>query len=209
MDDDRRRPAGLVLAGGQSRRMGTDKALLELDGVPLLVRSVRFLRGFCVPPVLLAGGDAARTARLTAVEGLGDVVGVPDAEPVGRGPLGGLVAGLRRAPADLVAVLAVDLPRPSRPIFGLLAGLWRGEPAVVPEVAGRLEPLHALWARAALPALEARLAAGRLALTEAALDLGARVVPPSTWRAADGDAGWTSNLNRPEDLLAPPRSAGG
>jgi molybdopterin-guanine dinucleotide biosynthesis protein A len=191
---------GVVLAGGRSTRMGTDKALLALDGEPLAVRAATFLRGFC-EPVLLAGGTPQRLAMLRALPGLGAVVPVADAAS-DAGPLAGLVAGLRQAPTALLAVLAVDLPHPSRAVFDLLAGLWRGEAAVIPEVAGRPQPFHAVWASPALPVLERRLAAGQRSVVAAAAAAGARVVGPEVWSQAEPDARFTVNLNRPGDLAA-------
>lgn len=188
--DNRERLAGLVLAGGRSTRMGRDKALLPVDGEPLLVRAVRFLGSFCAP-VLLAGGNADRTARLLEVRGLGAVTGVADVV-ADAGPLAGLVAGLEAAQAGLVAVVAVDLPAPSQPVLELLADRWAGEAAVVPEVDGRLEPLHAVWSTGAAAALRDLLAARRLSVTGAARLLGARVVPL--------EGRFARNLNRPEDL---------
>ncbi len=192
--------AGLVLAGGRSSRMGTDKALLALDGEPLAVGATAFLRGFC-EPVLLAGGTTRRLAMLRALPGLGAVVPVTDAA-ADAGPLAGLVAGLREAPTPLLAVLAVDLPHPSREVFALLAGLWRGEAAVLPEVAGRLQPFHAVWAASALPVLERRLAGGQRSVVAAAVAAGARVVRPEVWSQVEPDPGFTVNLNRPGDLSA-------
>jgi molybdopterin-guanine dinucleotide biosynthesis protein A len=183
--------AGLVLAGGRSSRMGRDKALLPVGGQPLLVSAVRFLRAFCAP-VLIAGGSADRTAALLRLPGLGRADGVADQGEDGAGPLAGLTAGLERAPAGLVAVLAVDLPAPSRPVLELLADRWAGEVAVVPEVGGRLEPLHAVWSTTAAAPLRERLVAGRRSVTQAAQVLGARIVPL--------EGGFARNLNRPEDL---------
>lgn len=170
--------------------MGRDKALLEVGGEPLLVRAVRFLRAFCAP-VLVAGGSAQRTAALLEVPGLGEVIGVADLLQ-DSGPLAGLVAGLERAPPGPVAVVAVDLPVPSRPVLELLAARSAGALAVLPEVAGRLEPLHAIWWTAAAPALRDRVMSGELGVTDAAHALGAQVVP------LEGD--FARNLNRPADL---------
>lgn len=188
--DNREPLAGLVLAGGRSTRMGTDKALLHVGGEPLLVRAAMFLGTFCAP-VLLAGGSSDRTAHLLEVPGLGAVTGVADVV-ADAGPLAGLVAGLEAAPAGLVAVVAVDLPAPSRTVLELLADRWAGEVAVMPEVGGRLEPLHAVWSTGGAAALRDLLAAGRISVTGAALRLGVRVVPM--------DGRFARNLNRPEDL---------
>ena len=115
---------GVILAGGRSSRMGTDKALIEFDGEPLGERVLRMLRAAC-DPILVASGDGRRLGSL-GVPQVADVV----AE---AGPLGGIVAGLEAAETDLVAVVAVDMPFASAEVLRLLAERWNGEDAVVPD----------------------------------------------------------------------------
>lgn len=175
---------GLLLAGGASRRMGRDKALLEHRGAALGVHALTVLDRVA-EEVLVASGDGRRLRALGRRQ-------VADAVP-GAGPLGGIVAGLEAAPTELVAVLAVDMPDASADVFLRLAAAWAGEPAVVPRAAGRLQPLHAVWSRSAVPALRARLDAGQLSVSAAAAALAARIVEV-------GDAAFARNVNTPADL---------
>ncbi|MGH8908406.1 MAG: molybdenum cofactor guanylyltransferase [Egibacteraceae bacterium] len=220
---------GLVLAGGRSRRMGTDKALLPYRGERLVDRAVRILRTCCaevlVAPgeLLVASADGAPAASgegalVAPGEGAPAACGVPatsghalvasgegarlggldalqvaDAVP-GAGPLGGLVAGLEAAAYDLVAVLAVDMPYADPTVLQRLAAQWGGEAAVIPRTGGRLQPLHAVWARAAAPDLRALLTEGERSVTAAAERLGALVVDADAWGP------FAFNMNRPEDL---------
>lgn len=177
---------GLVLAGGASRRMGTDKALLVVDGERLADRAVRVLSTVC-ERVVVASGER-RLAGL-AVEQLADAL-------PGAGPLGGLVAGLEAARTPLVAVLAVDLPDAAPEVFTDLAQRWRGEPALVPVVGGRPQALHAVWAASAAVALRTRLAGGALGVIAACEAVGGQLLDGS-W-----PPGLARNLNRPEDLPA-------
>jgi molybdopterin-guanine dinucleotide biosynthesis protein A len=200
------RLAGLVLCGGASRRMGRDKALLELDGRPLVLRVAERLSRVA-HPVLLAPGTAGRLGDLGYPE-------VADALP-GRGPLGGLVAGLEASPHELTAVAGVDLPFASPEVLAFLASLHRGEDAVVPVTASGPQPLHAVFARSALPALRGALEEGRLALRDALAGLRIREVGEGEWRVVDPDGTFALNLNTSEDLervrraLEGDRTAGG
>ncbi|MSR63256.1 MAG: molybdenum cofactor guanylyltransferase [Planctomycetes bacterium] len=147
---------GAVFCGGASRRMGRDKALLELDGEPLVRRAARVL-GAVVPRVLLASGCESRYPEL----GLECVL---DCEP-GAGPLAGLaavLARLERAPVAYACVLACDLPYADGDVFRLLLECAResGAELVLPESEKGLEPLCAVVHRAALPAVRAALDAG-------------------------------------------------
>ena len=155
--------AGAVLCGGASRRMGRDKALVEVDGRPMAVRVADALRQAGADPVVAVGGDAEALGRL------GFTV-VPDEEP-GAGPLNGVASALRfLADADLVAVLACDLLHPDAATVRRLVAALDDDPdarAAVPDVDGRLHWHHGVWRRAALDDVDAALAAGRRALRDA------------------------------------------
>jgi len=196
--------SGLVLAGGASRRMGRDKAQILFDSEPLVIRAVRTLARVCTD-VVVASGDGHRLDHLGVTQ-------VADALP-GAGPLAGIAAGLESARHDLVAVIAVDMPAASPAVLAFLAGLWQGEAAVVPVVAGRWEPLHAVWARSAAPGIVACLQAGERRVMDALATLGARLVGEAEWEAAEASeapepngpkprkGGFAANLNAPMDLF--------
>jgi molybdopterin-guanine dinucleotide biosynthesis protein A len=182
--------AGAVLTGGASTRMGRDKALLAVDGVPLALRVARVLAVAGAAPVVAVGGDLAglRAAGLTAV-----------ADPrQGAGPLAGIATALGALDADIVVVLACDLPAASPAAVRAVVQALRDAPeahVAVPVLGGRPEPLHAAWRRSALPAVEAALAAGTGAVRAVLDALGA--VP------VEGlDPAWFANANRPADLAA-------
>ena len=89
--------AGFVLAGGQSSRMGTDKALVQLDGEPLIVRTLAILGD--------AGLELAIAGARSDLSTYGQVV-----EDAGRGPLGGICAGLESTPAEYAVFVSIDTP---------------------------------------------------------------------------------------------------
>ena len=139
---------GLVLCGGESRRMGTAKALLPWRGGTLLGHAVGRLRAAGLEP-LCAG--PAEWAEAALCRPLAD-------EPPGAGPLGGIAAGL--ALGD-VFVLAVDMPllTPDEIARLVARGRERGL-ALVPEAAGRLQPLAAFWPQTLRRALAQYLGRG-------------------------------------------------
>lgn len=182
--------SGVVLAGGASRRMGRDKALLVVDGERLIDRSVRVLRSV-VDDVVVASGR--RTIR-----GL-PVPQVPD-QRGGAGPLSGLAAGLLQAEHDIAAVLAVDLPDADA---GLLRGLierWDGEGALIPSAGGRPQPLHAVWATTNAVSLSVLIADGVRSVMGAATVLDARVLSEEETRELVDHDRWARNVNTPADL---------
>jgi molybdopterin-guanine dinucleotide biosynthesis protein A len=186
--------AGLVLCGGGGRRMGADKATILVGGRPL-VRVVAERLATFAEPVFLAPGVPGRLGALGYPE-VADVV--PDA-----GPLGGLAAGLEASPHPLLAVCAVDMPFASPEVFRVLVRARRAdEDAVVPVTARGPQPLHAVYAASALPAIRAALREGSLRALDLLADLRVREVGAEEWGAADPSGRFAVNVNRPEDLIA-------
>lgn len=141
---------GVVLVGGESRRMRRPKALLaHPQGGTLADWAARRLEAVC-GRVVLAGTLAGATARPRIDDG------------PGKGPAAGILGAAREYPDIPLLVLACDLPNVSP---ALLAALARS-PAewALPEVAGRLEPLAALYRPPALTALAWQVARGDFAL---------------------------------------------
>ena len=158
--------AGAVLCGGASRRMGADKALLELDGRALARRVADALEQAGAQRVLAIGGDADRLAGWQL-----DVVA--DHHP-GGGPLGGIITALGAlAGFETVAVLGCDLLRPSPDAIRAVVDRLIAEPAdvAVPVTDGWRHFDHAAWRTAAAPELEAIFDAGERAPRRAAASL--------------------------------------
>ncbi len=161
--------SALILAGGKSRRMGADKALLRLPtgGQTLIERVAAAARAAGASEiVVVVAGD---TARLPPMDARTIQDSVPDA-----GPLAGLVAGFAAMRHDTALVLACDLPYLSVPLLQWMAaqhaGSNTGWDALVPSLADedgivRWQPLHALYSRACLAPACAALAQGERKLT--------------------------------------------
>ena len=179
--------------------MGRDKALVMFEGQPLVLRVAERLQRVA-DPVLLAPGKRGRLGPLPYEE-VED--GVPDS-----GPLGGLIAGLTVCPTPLLAVVAVDMPFVSPELFAVLARLRGDEDAVVPRIGQDPEPLHAVYARTALPKLRAVLAGRRLAMRALLSELRVRWVDEEEWRTADSIGRFAVNLNRESDMSKRERPAG-
>lgn len=188
--------AGAVLAGGYSRRMGRDKALLILpdDPRPLLVRALDALRAAGCGPLWVSVRELPSPYDALLAEHV--VRAVADLRP-GEGPLAALEALLAAfaEPAtspDWLLVVACDMPRLDPSLLRALCAARAPEvDAVVPRVDGRAQPLHALYHRRALTSVRAALDAGRLAATRLLDDLTVR------WLDLP-DATSFTNLNTPQ-----------
>jgi molybdopterin-guanine dinucleotide biosynthesis protein A len=179
-------PIGVVLAGGRGRRIGGDKAIVELEGRPLLLYPVEALHELCDEVVVVAKRDT----MLPPLAGVADLWIEPD-EP--RHPLLGVAHALRLAIGRPILVVAVDLPLMDAATLRLIASTDPdGAAAVVPRVHGRLQPLCALYTPAAMAGLADFDADARA--TDVVEALGIREIQPP-------DPSAFYNVNRPEDLL--------
>ena len=143
----------LLLAGGQSTRMGRDKALLPWQGTTLIEHVHAQLREHFVE-VLIASGTPDRYAAL-GLEGVADAQGV-------EGPMAGLLAGLEHASCADVYVHPVDNPDVDEELLrALFCALEEGVHAAVVESPSGLEPLTAVYHRSAVLAFREAAAAGR------------------------------------------------
>ena len=144
----------VVLSGGQSRRMGRDKAGLTLEGQSFLDRMTEGL----APLFDQVYVSVDRPGRYPGRKEL------PDLRP-GQGPLAGLEAAFLRTGAEAVFLTAVDLPFASPDLARrVLAGAGDGDACVIRRRDGGVEPLFALYRRSCLPALTACLNEGRRAV---------------------------------------------
>ncbi len=183
--------AGAVLTGGASRRMGTDKALMEVDGVPMAARVAAAIRAVGCEPLVLVGGDAHGLATL------GEEL-VVDEHP-GEGPLGAVATTLRWATgiAELVFITSCDLAHlgsASGDLRALVrAAVHADDVDVVVARSHRIEPLCAVWRTAALAAVERMFASGERSMHAALSGLRVQEMPV--------DPRALRNINTPDDLV--------
>jgi molybdenum cofactor guanylyltransferase len=197
------RVGGIILCGGQSKRMGQPKAWLPFGGELMLPRVARLLGEVASPLVVVAAPEQD-------VPPLSPDVAIVRDEEKGRGPLQGLAAGLKalRGRAEAAYLSSCDVPF-LRPAFVTrLVGLL-GEYAVcVPRVGDYHHPLAAVYRLDVIDAVDRLLAENRLRpffLFEA---VPTRIVEASELRDVDPAFETLRNLNTPEDYTAALQSAG-
>lgn len=185
---------GLILAGGQGRRMGgSDKALLHLAGRPLVAHAAARLGPQCGALAINANGSAARLASL----GLPVIAD----EIVDAGPLAGVLAGLRLARESgfaLLCTLSVDAPFAPGDLVARLHEARRAANATMAVAAsgGRRHHVIALWPVALETELRRALVDEGLRKAETFVTLQSPAL--AEWPDAPLDPFF--NVNRPEDL---------
>lgn len=189
-----------ILVGGQSRRMGRTKALLRLDpDGPTVVETIARTLDEIAEEVLLVGEAPAADYAFLGLRQ------VPDLVP-GAGALGGIHAAVRAARHACVLVVACDMPFLNPALLRYMASLPRGWDALVP-LLGQTQTAHAIYARSALPLIEASLAARRFRTTSWFARGSIRIVPRAAIAAIDPSLRSTFNMNAPEDLALARRLA--
>lgn len=198
-------PTLLINAGGASRRMGTPKALLPTPGAgePLILHIARRLLPLA-GDLLVVANDPAVADALSPLPVRWLVDAYPDA-----GPLGGLATALAVCNGWALCV-ACDLPfvQPKL-VRQLIALCGDGWDAVVPRVNGRAQPLHALYHRRCLPAVEAALQTGRRRMDTFFPEVRVRWVEEEAMRPYDKELRSFVNVNTPEEWRAARQEGGG
>ncbi len=185
----------IVLAGGLSKRLGRDKAVETVGGVPLLERVVDALAGIAGETLLITApglGERALSGRL-GVRWLEDVY-------PGKGAMGGIYTGLRYASFLHSLVVACDMPFLSSDLLRYLAGLAPGHDVVVPLLGGHLEPLHAVYSRNCLGHIESLFEQGNLKVTDLFPQVKVRTVPETEVDRFDPRRLSFFNMNTRADL---------
>jgi molybdenum cofactor guanylyltransferase len=194
---DARRIGGIVVCGGQSRRMGRPKAWLPFGAETLLQRVVRLLSQV-VQPIIVVAAPGQDLPHLPA-----DVTVVRDTEK-GRGPLQGLAAGLGAlaGKADAAFLSGCDTPFLQPALVCRLIDLLGENDICVPKVGDYHHPLSAVYRMDVLAAVEKLLKDNRLRLIVLFEKLRTRVVTSAELIDADPELKTFGNLNTPEDYAA-------
>jgi molybdopterin-guanine dinucleotide biosynthesis protein A len=183
-----------IQAGGESRRMGRDKALVPLIGKPMIVHVYERVKS-------LADEVIVTTNRIPDYEFLGlplyqDIV-------IGRGALGGLYTALKVAQNPIVAVLACDMPFANLDLFSAAYTRLVNEDldAVIPRTENGLEPLHAVYRRhSCITAVEWALDSGEWKLISWLKKVKAATMEPKEIKIHDPEQVAFWNVNTEEDL---------
>ncbi len=182
-----------IIAGGQSRRMGRDKAFVELGGSTLIERVSQRSADLGQAETILITNKPADYAHL----------GLPmfrDALP-GKGSLGGIYTALLRAGSSAVLVLACDMPFVNADLLRfMIAQLDADVDIIVPRVAGYPQALHAIYRVTCIEPIRAQLEANRLKIIRFYDQMRVRYLDEADYAEFDADGSSFANLNTPSEL---------
>lgn len=185
--------SAIILAGGESRRMGRDKAWLEVGGRPLIQVAMETVRALGAREVFISGRTGVDYSAMECPV-------LFDLEP-GFGPMGGIERGLHECSSSLLLVLAVDLPRVSASLLRKMLCRCDRLTGVVPRLNGCLEPLVAIYPKRCHVLAAEAIALNRRAARDFA-EACHREHAVRTLCVSGADAGCFANWNRPTDVKA-------
>ncbi len=187
-----------LIAGGQSSRMGTDKAFVRVTARPLIEDILAQVNELGAETIIIT--NRPDNYRYLGLPLFGDVL--PD-----LGALGGLYTALHSATQPHVLGLACDMPFIARPLLDYLIALRADADVVIPRLNGEAEPFRAVYARACLGPIRAALDAHRRRVISFFPEVRVRFVDESEVDRFDPAHRTFFNINTPEDLETARRMA--
>ena len=181
---------GVILAGGKSSRMGSNKALLPYRGGRFIEAIYRQLSSL-FEEVLVVTNTPEQYAFLGCPM-------VPDLYQ-DMGALAGLHAGLAHSRTPHIFAVACDMPYLSNAVIRTLVARRHQSDVIIPEGENGLEPLHAVYCRSCLPAMETALQTGKRRLVSFFSEARVVIVPGDTVRFVDPQLNSFRNINTPAD----------
>lgn len=182
---------GVILAGGKSSRYGANKALVPVEGIPLIEHVIAVLRGLFKSVVLITNTpDEYARFHLPMYE---DLI-------KGLGPLGGIYTALKCISEEAGFFAACDMPYLNPAFIAHMLELGRDHDAVVPRIGWKLEALHALYRKTCLPPMERLIQNGQYQVIRFFDEVSVRYVEEDEIRKFDPSLHLFLNINRPEDL---------
>jgi len=171
--------------------MGRDKALLEIAGVPMIVRMARLVRSVARSPVVVGAREIDKRWGLRAI---------PDDWP-GAGPLGAIATALRASETDWNLIVACDLPYLTRPWLAFLVerALDSHQDAILAKSQDGAEPLCAMYKKSCEAPIWLALDRGVRKVTEGLAHLDIEWIEPSEWKAFDSGGLLFKNMNTTAD----------
>ena len=183
--------SGLILAGGESSRYGKNKALVEVNGIPLIERVSRVMKSLFQEVILITNTpDEYSFLKLPMYE---DLI-------KGLGPLGGLFTGLTRMANEAGFLVGCDMPSLNRKLIRHLINIRGDSDVVVPRLSGLMEPLHALYSKGCLPAIKKLIDARTYQINQLFSEVSVKYIDEGLVRRFDPEIRCFYNINKPQQL---------
>jgi molybdopterin-guanine dinucleotide biosynthesis protein A len=182
---------GIILAGGKSIRMGQDKAFIEINGVPIILRVFAVLDRLFRETIIVA--SQKETYAELNIPVYSDLV-------PGQGALGGLYTGLLHSTFPYSFCVACDMPFLDRALIEYLLTRIDQYDAVVPRTSDGLQPLHAIYSKQCLEPIRHLLDLEKTKIMDFYPLIRLQIVHEKDFLTLDPERKSFTNVNTPEEL---------
>ena len=182
---------GIILSGGENRRMATNKAFLKIGGEFLIERILQVFKGLFNEIIIVTNTPELYISY--------DVILVDDLIKK-RGPIAGLYSGLLNSRNNYNFVVACDMPFLNRSLISFMMGFIKGNDIVVTRYNGLVEPLHAIYSKSCLPVIESCLNKNDSGLRDLLGVCKVRYIEENEISKIDPEMRSFININTPDDL---------
>jgi len=185
---------GIILAGGESRRMGTDKALIRLSGKTLIEQTAHIFKRLFAETIIISK-DPGRFKAAGCRE-------LADRSDEG-GAMVGLLTALEASKTEFIFTAACDMPFLNDRVISLIVNTGRAFDAALPCSDGHSHPLHALYSKGCLKAMTESLERGEKSIMRFIKSLPSdrvRLISEEEIRVIDPETDSLLNMNTPEEL---------
>ncbi len=176
---------GIILSGGKSSRMGSEKGLVKYKGNALIEYSINALRSVCDELVISSANDCYAYLAIPIVSD----------EIENCGPIGGIYSCMKAFPSDIYLVISCDVPHITPQLFSELLNVLNENEAVIPiDESGKKQPLVACYSSMCFPVFQNELMEGRLKMMKLLSKLNVNYYPVSK------SDNLFFNANTPDDI---------
>ncbi len=184
--------SGVILAGGRSRRYGRNKALVKIDGVPLIERVIKVMRSVFQNLILVTNTpDEYSYLKIPMYE---DLI-------KGLGPLGGIFTGLSVISDDAGFFVACDMPSLNRELICYMVEKRKRFDAVIPRVSWKMETLHAIYSKVCLPQIRRLIDLHEYQVFRFFSEVSIRYIDEDELRSVDPELRSFFNINSPQEVV--------
>ncbi|MGQ9510288.1 MAG: molybdenum cofactor guanylyltransferase [Thermodesulfobacteriota bacterium] len=183
---------GIILSGGRSLRMGKNKAFIEIEGIPMIERTLNLFEKI-FNEILIITNDKDHFHHLNKAKIYNDLIPF-------QGALGGLYTGLYYSTFEYSFCVGCDMPFLKEPLIKFLIKKIIDEDIIVPKTKDGLEPLHAIYSKRCLKAIKEIMDSGKTRIIDVYPLVKVKIVEEDEFIALDPERKSFLNINTPEDL---------
>jgi molybdopterin-guanine dinucleotide biosynthesis protein A len=191
--ENKYKATGIILSGGKSIRMGENKAFIEIEGVPIILRVYNLLKQLFQETIIVTNQKELFLNFDSKI--------YSDLLP-NKGALGGLYTGIFFSAFNYSFCVACDMPFIKKPVVEHLMQHTQGDDVIVPRTKDGLQPLHAIYSKNCLEPIKLTIEQGKYKIIDFYEKVKLKIVPEDDFISLDPLRESFVNVNTPIELLS-------